>query len=70
MKDFKAVITKSNKPLKLLNIKFKKPESNQVLVKILYSAFCSSQYGEISGIKGKIILPHCLGHDLRLLKPE
>jgi len=65
MKDFKAaVITKINKPLKLLNIKFKKPDSNQVLVKILYSAFCSSQYGEISGVKGKDnFLPHCLGHE-------
>ena len=65
MKDYKAaVIIKNNKPLKLFNIRLKKPESNQVLVKILYSAFCSSQYGEISGIKGKDnFLPHCLGHE-------
>lgn len=65
VKDYKAaVITKSNKPLEIFNIKFKKPDSNQVLVKILYSAFCSSQYGEISGIKGKDnYLPHCLGHE-------
>ena len=65
MKSFKAaVIVKSRKPLKIMNINFKSPETNQVMVKILYSAFCSSQYGEMIGIKGKDkFLPHCLGHE-------
>ena len=65
MKSFKAaVIVKSKKPLKIMNINFKSPETNQVMVKILYSAFCSSQYGEMIGIKGKDkFLPHCLGHE-------
>lgn len=65
MKVFKAaIITKNNKPLKIINIQLIKPQYNQVLVKILYSAFCSSQYGEIEGVKGKDnYLPHCLGHE-------
>lgn len=59
-----AVLVKNNKPLKFYKLKLKKLDANQVLVRILYSAFCSSQYGEISGIKGKdLFLPHCLGHE-------
>ena len=59
-----AVLFKNNKPLKIIKLNFKKPEKNQVLVKINYSGFCSSQYGEIIGIKGKDkFLPHCLGHE-------
>ena len=67
MKSFKAaVIVKSKKPLKIMNINFKSPETNRY-VKILYSAFCSSQYGEMIGIKGKDkFLPHCLGHEAML----
>ena len=40
------------------------PKEGQVLVKLIYSGFCSSQYGEIQGIKGKDnYLPHSLGHE-------
>ncbi len=59
-----AVLFKNKKPLKIINIKTQKPKKYQVFVKILYSGFCSSQFGEIEGIKGKDkYLPHCLGHE-------
>ena len=59
-----AVLFKIKSPLKIINLKIPKLKKNQVLVKILYSGFCSSQYGEIIGIKGKDnYLPHCLGHE-------
>ncbi len=59
-----AVLTKLNSPLKFLNLKIPKLKRGQVLVKIYYSGFCSSQYGEITGIKGRDkYLPHCLGHE-------
>jgi hypothetical protein len=65
LKSFKAaVLIKNNRPLKIKNLFFDQLKKNQVLVKILYSGFCSSQYGEIIGIKGKDnFLPHCLGHE-------
>lgn len=65
MKSFKAaILTKNNKPLKITKLKFDSLKKGQVLIKILYSGFCSSQYGEIIGIKGKDkFLPHCLGHE-------
>ena len=46
-----------------MNINFKSPETNQVMVKILYSAFYSSQYGEMIGIKEKINFASLLGHE-------
>jgi Zn-dependent alcohol dehydrogenase len=59
-----AVLFKIKSPLKIINLKIPELKKNQVLVKILYSGFCSSQYGEITGIKGKDnYLPHCLGHE-------
>lgn len=59
-----AVLIKNNFPLKFINIKIGELKKNQVLVKIIYSGFCSSQYGEIIGIKGKDrYIPHCLGHE-------
>lgn len=59
-----AVLFKIKSPLKIINLKIPKLKKNQVVVKILYSGFCSSQYGEITGIKGKDdYLPHCLGHE-------
>ncbi len=65
MKSFKAaVLIKNKRPLEIKNLFFDQLKKNQVLVKILYSGFCSSQYGEIIGIKGKDkFLPHCLGHE-------
>ena len=59
-----AILNKLNSPLKFLNLKIPNLRDGQVLVKIFYSGFCSSQYGEIIGIKGKDnYLPHCLGHE-------
>ena len=59
-----AVLVKQNKPLKIFDIKIPEPVFGQVLVKILYSGFCSSQFGEIKGVKGKDnYLPHLLGHE-------
>ena len=59
-----AVLVKQNQPLKILNLKNPTPGKNQILVKIIYSGFCSSQYGEIIGIKGKDkFIPHSLGHE-------
>jgi Zn-dependent alcohol dehydrogenase len=65
LKSFKAaVLFKNNQPLKIIRLNFGELNKGQVLVKILYSGFCSSQYGEIVGIKGKDkFLPHCLGHE-------
>ncbi len=65
LKSFKAaVLIKNNQPLKIARLSFGQLNKGQVLVKILYSGFCSSQYGEIIGIKGKDkFLPHCLGHE-------
>ena len=59
-----AVLVEQNKPLKILQLKKPIPKKNQILVKIIYSGFCSSQYGEILGIKGKDkFIPHSLGHE-------
>ena len=59
-----AVLFKIKKPLKIVNLKINQLKRNQVLVKHIYSGFCSSQYGEVSGVKGKdFFLPHCLGHE-------
>jgi len=59
-----AILIKNNSPLKLSSLKIDQLKKGQVLVKILYAGFCSSQYGEIIGIKGKDkYLPHCMGHE-------
>ena len=59
-----AVLVKQKKPLKFFKVFLPQPKEGQVLVKIIYSGFCSSQYGEIQGIKGKDnYLPHSLGHE-------
>ena len=59
-----AVLVEQNKPLKILQLKKPIVQKNQILVKIIYSGFCSSQYGEILGIKGKDkFIPHSLGHE-------
>lgn len=66
-----AVLVKQKKPLKIFKLKKPIPGKNQVLVKIIYSGFCSSQYGEIQGLKGKDkYIPHSLGHEAcgRVLK--
>lgn len=65
MKKFNAaILIKNNKPLKLTKLRFDRLNKGQVFVKILYAGFCSSQYGEIIGTKGKDnFLPHCLGHE-------
>ena len=58
------VLEKINKNLKLRALSIPRLKKNQVLVKIKYTGFCSSQYGEIKGIKGRDkYLPHCLGHE-------
>ena len=54
----------SAKPLKFFDVLLPKPKKGQVLVRIIYSGFCSSQFGEIEGVKGKDnYLPHFLGHE-------
>lgn len=59
-----AVLVKQKKPLKFFKVLMPQPKEGQVLVKLIYSGFCSSQYGEIQGIKGKDnYLPHSLGHE-------
>lgn len=59
-----AVLYKNNSPLRLININLREPKKYQVLVKIKYTGFCASQFGEITGVKGKDkYLPHCLGHE-------
>ena len=65
MRFFKsAVLVKQKKPLKFFKVLMPEPKKGQVLVKIIYSGFCSSQFGEIEGVKGKdIYLPHFLGHE-------
>ena len=66
IKTFKAaVLFQQNKPLKIIDLKIpKKLKIGQVLVKIITSAICGAQIGEIKGIKGKDKwLPHCMGHE-------
>jgi S-(hydroxymethyl)glutathione dehydrogenase/alcohol dehydrogenase len=59
-----AVLFKQKKPLKFVQVETPVPQNYQVLVKIFYSGFCSSQHGEIEGLKGKDnFLPHLLGHE-------
>ena len=60
-----AVLFKSKKPLKIVNIELPKYlDRAQVLVKLHYSGICGSQIGEIDCIKGKDnYLPHLLGHE-------
>ena len=56
--------TEQNQPLKKFDLYIPKLKKGQFLVKIIYTGFCSSQYGEIIGVKGKDkYLPHCLGHE-------
>jgi S-(hydroxymethyl)glutathione dehydrogenase/alcohol dehydrogenase len=58
------VLTKLNKPLKQYRLKIPKLKNGQFLIQIIYTGFCSSQFGEIIGIKGyDRYLPHCLGHE-------
>ncbi len=59
-----AVLTKTNKPLNILNLSYKKLLKGQVLVKIHFSGICGSQLMEIKGDRGEDKwLPHCLGHE-------
>ena len=59
-----AVLYKQKKPLKFTKVHLPILKKGQVLVKIIYSGFCSSQFGEIRGLKGKDnYLPHFLGHE-------
>jgi len=58
------VLTELKKPLKNYILKIPILKKSQFLVKIIYSGFCASQFGEIIGIKGQDkYLPHCLGHE-------
>ena len=60
-----AILFSQKKPLKIIDLNIpKKLEKGQVLVKIISSAICGAQIGEISGKRGKDKwLPHCLGHE-------
>ena len=58
------VLKKQNNPLKNYKLNIPRLKKGQFFIKIIYTGFCSSQYGEITGIKGKDkYLPHCLGHE-------
>ena len=58
------VLYKSNSKLKKTKIQFPKLQQNQFLIKVNYTGFCASQFGEITASKGKDrYLPHCLGHE-------
>ena len=58
------VLKKQRNPLENFKLNIPKLKEGQFLIKIIYTGFCSSQYGEITGIKGKDkYLPHCLGHE-------
>ena len=65
MKFKAAVLSKLNKPLKIINnLKFTKLKKGQILVKVLHSAICRSQVMEIEGKRGKDnYIPHLLGHE-------
>ena len=59
----KLIFLKKNS-LELLDINFRKPNPNQVLVKINYSGICASQYMEYRSLRGKDKwLPHMFGHE-------
>ena len=60
-----AVLTKTKKPLQIINnLNFPKLRRGQVLVRVLHSAICRSQIMEIEGKRGKDkYIPHLLGHE-------
>ena len=58
------VLTQLKKPLEEKSLKISELKEGQFLIKIIFTGFCASQYGEINGVKGKDkYLPHCLGHE-------
>ena len=60
----KIVVLKKKNSLELLDINLRKPNPNQVLVKINYSGICASQYMEYRSLRGKDKwLPHMFGHE-------
>ena len=63
-KEFTAAFLEKKRKIVIKKIKVPKLEKNQVLVKIIYSGICGSQYFEYFGYRGKdIYLPHGLGHE-------
>jgi S-(hydroxymethyl)glutathione dehydrogenase/alcohol dehydrogenase len=60
-----AVLTKTKKPLQIINnLNFPKLKKGQILVRVLHSAICRSQIMEIDGKRGKDkYIPHLLGHE-------
>ena len=60
-----AVLTKTKKPLKIINdLKTPILKRGQVLVRVLHSAICRSQIMEIEGNRGNDkYIPHLLGHE-------
>jgi S-(hydroxymethyl)glutathione dehydrogenase/alcohol dehydrogenase len=70
-----AVLTKINSPLEILELKFPKLKSGQVLIQNRFSGICRSQIMEVSGQRGEDKwLPHLLGHEgfgiVREIGPE
>ena len=57
-----AVLTKTKKPLQIINnLNFPKLKKGQILVRVLHSAICRSQIMEIEGKRGKDkYIPHLL----------
>ena len=59
-----AVLENFKKKLKIIKIKIKNPQENQILVKLKYSGVCKSHIMEIDGKRSnKKWLPHMLGHE-------
>lgn len=59
-----AILTETNKPLEITNIKPTPLLKGQILVKIFYSGVCRSQLMEAKGHRGKDKwIPHLLGHE-------
>ena len=59
-----AILEKIKKDLKIIKLKLKNPQKNQVLIKLKYSGVCRSQIMEIDGKReNKKWLPHMLGHE-------
>lgn len=59
-----AILLKFKKKLNVTRIPIKKPENNQILVKLKFAGVCKSQIMEIDGKRNnKKWLPHMLGHE-------
>ncbi len=60
----KSAVLIEKEKIKILNLKISEPKKNQVVVKVIYSGVCGSQFMEFKGLRGKDrYLPHLFGHE-------